>query len=195
MRTHHGQAFIVYSRLFEWSPSRHRKGQMPRSRSMRSGSASNTNRARTSRRYPSQAVEHYHCAFPIERAIALAEKERIQINTTGGVNKSIRLPLRLSRTTRVVWFAELRDSPSVLRKLLNRVETLGKKAAYGYGRVSQWDVEETDVDASWFHSGVLMRALPIAAVCDDVQGKRRSFGAVAGPYWQASFFVDRYVPR
>lgn len=142
-----------------------------------------------------EATEHYHCSFPIERASQLAQKERIQIATTGGINKSIRLPLRLSTTSRVVWFAEIREKPSILRTLVNRVPTLGKKSAYGYGEVSQWDVEPTDIDASWFHDRVLMRALPISAVPEDARGKRRSFGAVAGPYWQHSFFVDRYVPH
>lgn len=141
-----------------------------------------------------ETTDHYHCSFPIERAIQLLEKERIQIKTTGGVNKSLRLPLRLSTSSKIVWFAEIREAPSVLRKLVNRVDTLGKKSAYGYGRVASWDVEETDIDASWFHGGVLMRALPVSAVPEDTQGKRRSYGAVAGPYWQASFFVDRYVP-
>jgi hypothetical protein len=141
-----------------------------------------------------ETAEHYHCAFPIERAIEVSEKERIQIRTTGGVYKSVRLPLRLSTTSRIVWFAELRESPCKLRKLVNQIETLGKKSVYGYGRVSEWTVEETDIDASWFHGGVLMRALPISVVSDDIQGKRRSYGAVAGPYWQRSFFVDRYVP-
>ncbi len=141
-----------------------------------------------------ETVEHYHCAFPIERALQIEEKERIQIQTTGGVNKSVRLPLRLSRTTRIVWFCEIREKPSVLRKILNRIDCLGKKSAYGYGQVAEWIVEPTDVDACWFHGGVLMRALPVSAVSDDVHGKRRSFGAVAGPYWDAKWFVERYVP-
>lgn len=141
-----------------------------------------------------ETVEHYHCAFPIERAGQVLEKERIQINTTGGVTKSVRLPLRLSTTSRIVWFAEIRTMPSELRKIVNRIDTLGKKSAYGYGQVASWVVEYTDIDASWFHSGVLMRALPLSAVGSDIQGKRRSFGAVAGPYWQQSFFVERWVP-
>lgn len=141
-----------------------------------------------------ETVEHYHCAFPIERALQVDPNERIQIKTTGGVNKSIRLPLRLSTTSRIVWFCEIRESQSVLRKIVNRVTTIGKKSAYGYGQIARWEVEPTEIDACWFHEGVLMRALPISAVADDVQGKRRSFGAVAGPYWQNSFFVERYVP-
>lgn len=141
-----------------------------------------------------ETTEHYHCAFPIERAIQLAEKERILVNTTGGVTKSTRLPLRLSTTSRIVWFAEIREKPTVLRMMVNKVDTLGKKSAYGYGRIGRWEVEQTDIDASWFHDGVLMRAIPISAVPESAKGKRRSFGAVAGPYWQSNFFVDRYVP-
>lgn len=141
-----------------------------------------------------ETVERYHCSFPTERAWQLAPKERIQVNTTGGVDKSVRLPLRMSTTSKIVWFAEIREQMAQLRKLLNRVPMLGKKSSYGYGQVASWIVEETDIQASWFHGGVLMRALPASIVGEDIRGKRRSFGAVAGPYWQQEFFVDRYVP-
>ncbi len=139
-----------------------------------------------------EQVSHYHCAFPLDRAGMLTEKQRTTIATTGGSYKSIRLPLRLVDTARVVWFAELRESPSKLRRILKRVPAIGKKTSQGYGVVTSWAVELTDIDAAWFCGGVLMRPLPLSAVPADILGKRRGFGAVCGPYWQADLFVERW---
>ena len=146
-----------------------------------------------------ESAEHYHCAFPIERASMLKESQRTKIPQTGGPYKSMRLPLRLSHTRRIVWFAELYRSPGrapmcELRKILRKVTTIGKKSAYGYGAVSKWTVEPTELDASWIHSGVLMRPLPISLVTDGIQGAMRSYGAVCGPYWQSNLFRERWVP-
>lgn len=145
--------------------------------------------------------ENYHCAFPLERSASLKEKQRTTIATTGGPYKSFRLPLRLVDTSRVVWFAELRDrrelrrAPmSEMRRILREVHAIGKKTSQGFGLVNDWVVEPTEIDASWIYQGVLMRPLPIYLGRDAEGGKRRCFGAVAAPYWQADFYCDRYVP-
>jgi len=148
-----------------------------------------------------QRSENYHCAFPLERAGQLKEKQRTTIATTGGPLKSFRLPLRIVDTSRVVWFAELRDKKesgrapmSELRKILRQVHAIGKKTSQGFGTVAEWLVEPTDIDASWIYDGVLMRPLPVDLGADASHGKRRCFGAVAAPYWQADFYCDRFVP-
>jgi hypothetical protein len=146
-----------------------------------------------------QVAEHYHCAFPLERAGMLAEKQRTVLQQTGGPYKSMRLPLRISNTPSVVWFAQLRrragKSPmNELRGILRKVSTIGKKSNYGYGLVSEWLVEPTDIDAVWICEGVLMRPLPVSVVPEGTLGAMRSYGAVCGPYWQSSFFVERFVP-
>lgn len=145
-----------------------------------------------------ETAEHYHCAFPVERAQLLSTKSRTTLATTGGTYKSMRLPLRIISVPSVVWFAELREQPARLRGILRKITTLGKKAVYGYGLVGEWRVESTDIDAAWFAESsagkVLMRPLPISIVNDSVLGKRRDFGAVCGPYWQANLFVDRWSP-
>lgn len=145
--------------------------------------------------------EHYHKSFPAYHADLLEEKQRTKFPRGGGVLKSIRLPLRKSRTQKVVWFAELRTGKelgrapaSKLRCLLKRIEFLGKKTSQGHGQVARWTVEKTDTEAHWIHEGVLMRPLPISLVPKETKGKRRSFGAVAAPYWQADFFTDCFVP-
>lgn len=151
-----------------------------------------------------ESVTHYHSAFPLERALSLTEKQRTTVATTGGPMKSHRLPLRVVDTNRVVWFAELRDratnsrrrsSPmSELRKLLKQVHSIGKKTSHGFSIVSEWIVEGTELDASWSYEGVLMRPLPLSLAEGVTCGKRRCFGAVAAPYWQADFFCNRLVP-
>jgi len=149
-----------------------------------------------------ESVEHYHCSFPTSRAQLIREDQRTKIARGGGTYKSFRLPLRKSDTQKVVWFAELREkkelnnrSPmSELRKRLKQIDFIGKKSAYGNGHVSQWTVEETDMAGHWICDGVLMRPLPVSLVPTETAGKRRSFGAVAAPYWQADFFTDCYLP-
>lgn len=147
------------------------------------------------------SVEHYHCSYPSHRGELLRKNQRTKIARGGGTYKSFRLPLRKSYTQRVVWFAELRTgkelgrSPaSRLRGLLNKIDFIGKKSAYGNGHVSKWIVEPTEIEAHWICGGVLMRPLPVSLVGSDVTGKRRTFGAVAAPYWQADFFTDCYLP-
>ena len=148
-----------------------------------------------------ESVEHFHSSFPLQRAASLAPKQRTVIAVGGGPLKSHRLPLRLVDAARVVWFAELRDGRKTgrapmaeLRRILRRCDAIGRKTSMGYGAVSEWIVEPTDVDACWICEGVLMRPLPLSLGEQAERGKRRCFGAVAGPYWQASFFCDRYVP-
>ena len=149
----------------------------------------------------SESVDYYHCSFPTHRGELLRDDQRTKIARGGGTYKSFRLPLRKSDTQRVVWFAELRTKREVnrapaswLRQILSHVEFIGKKTAYGHGHVATWTVEPTDIEAHWICDGVLMRPLPVSMVAGDVVGKRRSFGAVADPYWQADFFTDCYVP-
>lgn len=145
--------------------------------------------------------QHYHKSFPAYHADLLDASQRTKFQRGGGVLKSIRLPLRKAQTQRVVWFAELRPKKEIgrapaswLRGILKHVEHLGKKTSQGHGLVGKWTVEQTDIEAHWFCNGVLMRTLPVSIVPKETKGKRRSFGGVAAPYWQADFYTDCYLP-
>lgn len=145
--------------------------------------------------------QHYHKSFPSHHSDKLSESQRTKFPRGGGVLKSIRLPLRKSQTRRIVWFAELRTKKEIgrspmswLRGILKNVEFLGKKTSQGHGMVSNWTVEATEIEAHWTNGGVLMRTLPLSVVAESTKGKRRSFGSVAAPYWQADFFCNCYVP-
>ena len=141
-----------------------------------------------------EVVEHYARKFPTDDASLLRPDQQTVLQTTGGPYKGFRLPLRLISTSRVVWFAALRDRPTRLRAILDRVTHLGKKAVYGYGCVSRWVVEPVDADYSWFAEDVLMRALPVSALPDSLVGVRRSYGACCAPYWQRDFWREIGVP-
>lgn len=153
----------------------------------------------------SDSASHYTSAFPIGRGVMLASKERTKIQQTGGRYKSFRLPLRNRVIDRVVWFAALRvgnngSSPmSQLRRLLKRVQHIGKKTSQGHGMVKEWIVEACEQDWSWYAPGplgtVLMR--PLLATMDhpsDLAGYRRAFGGVHGPYWQREFYREIVTP-
>lgn len=143
---------------------------------------------------------HYHKKFEVEHATLLKPSERTKIAASGGRFKSFRLPLRLRVVDRIVWFAGIKESPARLRGLLKkRVLAIGKKTSFGYGRVAEWIVEESDADYSWFAPSeagpVLMRPLPASMECPkNLQGSRLDFGAVCGPYWQQSLWRERIVP-
>lgn len=143
---------------------------------------------------------YYHKKFEVEHASLLKPKERTKITASGGRFKSFRLPLRLRTIDRVVWFAAIKQSPSELRKLLKkRVQAIGKKTSFGYGRIKAWIVESCDSDCSWFADSedglVLMRPLPLGShLPKNLVGSRPDFGAVCGPYWQQNLWRERVVP-
>jgi hypothetical protein len=143
-------------------------------------------------------AEHYHTSFPTGRASMLEESQRTVIAATGGPYKSFRLPLRMCDTPAVVWFAVLREQPKELRRDLRQIHHLGKKSRYGYGLVREWEIETINQDLSWFAESddgpVLMRSLPRELVSSNVVGKRASFGAVCGPYWQRDLWREIWEP-
>ena len=134
--------------------------------------------------------KHIHSRFPTDYASAVAPESRIVIATGNGKYKSTRLPIRTRAITRVTWFAAMhpKHKPSVLRKELQKVKSIGMDRSRLCGRVTQWDVEKTDNDYSWFaphpDGTVLMRPLPICdALSKDLLGAREYFGAFHPPTW------------
>jgi hypothetical protein len=123
--------------------------------------------------------------------------------------KAMFRPLRVRVVERVVWFCVAHGSQSggtkrspqgCLRKVLREIAGLGKKVAYGYGRVAKWEVEPFHADWSWFAPSdagpVLMRALPrrLIELPERLQGYRESFGAVAPPYWHPERYMEIVEP-
>lgn len=126
------------------------------------------------------------------------------IPLTSGAYKSYYLPLRVRVVPQVVWFCSCRwaqrGSPAPeVRRLLKRVDSIGKKTSIGYGQVARWEVEIIDRDLSWFapheDGQVLMRPLPVGHwLPGDLLGYRRDYGGYTPPYWQRSFWSEIVVP-
>jgi hypothetical protein len=122
---------------------------------------------------------------------------RVKIATTGGEHRSYRLPLRTRCIDAVVWFAK--GDRRELRRELKRVHGLGKKLSQGWGRVREWIVEETDIQAWWYADSeagtVLMRELPAGDYLpNDLVGFRPWHGGAVPPYWQADLFCEMVQP-
>lgn len=142
--------------------------------------------------------EHYHRRFPTEKAELLTESERGVVATTNGIYKSYRLPLRVRRVDRVVWFAEA-DRQSLLQVLKRSAHAIGRKTGMGYGRVAKWTAEAIDDDWTWFAKSaqgpVLMRPLPFCdAIPSGLQCSRRDYGACQPPYWHPDRYTEIVVP-
>lgn len=145
----------------------------------------------------SEHVDHFVKKISVENAELLSESARNVVSTTNSWTKSYRLPLRVRRIASVRWFAwgERRE----LLKVLKRVEFLGKKSSFGYGRVAGWKIDAIDEDYSWFAESpagpVLMSTLPAEATLPDrLTGYRRAFGACVPPYWHPDRYTEIVVP-
>lgn len=125
------------------------------------------------------------------------------VDHRSGQTKAYFMPLRVRIVKQIVWFCvahgdrkgkggSARSPESSLRRIFGGIPAVGKKTAFGYGRVARWEMERVAQDWSWFapsESGpVLMRPLPADLVPDGTAGARRSYGACCPPYWHP----DRY---
>jgi len=142
-------------------------------------------------------VEYFTKKLGVEYAPLLEEENRLVVSTTNSWTKSYRLPLRIRQIDRVAWFA-VADRRELI-KTLKRVEFLGKKRSYGYGRVSQWEATEISRDYSWYARTdgtlVLMATLPVGAwIPKDLIGARRAFGGCVPPYWHPDRYTEIVVP-
>lgn len=134
--------------------------------------------------------KYIHSRFPTDGAMLVAEEKRIVIATGNGKLKSTRLPIRTRAVQAVTWFAAIQDkhSPSIVRKEVSKVASIGIDRSRLCGRVSEWIVEPIDEDYSWFaphpDGTVLMRPLP---KCDelpnDLIGAMDYFDAFHPPYF------------
>lgn len=145
----------------------------------------------------SDGVEHFAKRLAVEHAPLLADNRRLKVAMGNSTYKSYRLPLRMRRVDRVVWYAVAKRVP--IRKSLRRVVSLGKKRSYGYARVSRWEVDKVDEDyslfAPWGGKLVLMRPLPWCAdLPSSLIGFKRDFGACQPPYWHPGRYQEIVTP-
>jgi hypothetical protein len=142
-------------------------------------------------------VDHYCKRIATEASGLLAENERKIVSTTNSWTKSYRLPLRIRSVPLVRWACV--GTRREIRKALRDVHAIGKKTSYGYGRVAEWIIDESDTEYSWFaphqNGHVLMRPIPVGEwLPSDLVGARRHFGACTCPYWHPSRFCEIICP-
>ncbi len=142
-------------------------------------------------------VDHYGKQLSVENASMLAEDKRLVVATGNSTYKSYRLPLRVRRVDKVVWFCK--GTRRAIKSLLRSVTSLGKKRSQGYGRVARWELEYVDGDSYWFADSdagrVLMRPLPqCGELPSDLIGCKQDFGACAAPYWHPERYREIMLP-
>lgn len=146
--------------------------------------------------------EHIAKRLGVEHSGIISPEERRVVTTTNNWTKSYRLPLRVRRIDKIVWYAV-----GTRRKVLEMVQdvsSLGKKISVGYGLVSKWEVENLgDVPHRWWplwwHSdagSVLMRPVPQrwSDLPSDLIGAKSFFGACSDPYWHQDRYQDILIP-
>lgn len=141
--------------------------------------------------------EHVAKRIDADNAALLAPEARVKFPVGNSWTKSYRLPLRVRRLDRVCWFAAADRRP--LLHTLKQCQALGKKTSIGYGRVTGWEIEETDQHLSWYacipQGRLLMATLPVGDwLPPDLVGYRHGFGAVAPPYWHRERYTDIVMP-
>lgn len=126
----------------------------------------------------------------------LEEKQRKNVSKKSGAYKSIRKPIKISYVDKIVWFCM---AGKEIKKLLKCINSIGSYKKIGYGLISSWEFENIDKDYSWYaeENGkkILMRTLPL---CDELPknliGYRKSFGALAPPYWHRDRMTEIVEP-
>ena len=141
--------------------------------------------------------QHWHKRFPIEHIQYMNEKEQDKkLNIASGKHKSYRMPITLLIIDKIVWF--VKGDRNEIKKLLWRILNIGKKGAYGYGYVSNWVIEESESDYSFYveteNEIILMRNLLQLPKTDKPISFRKGYLAIRPPYWHPYWRRECYMP-
>lgn len=99
-------------------------------------------------------------------------KRRGKINNKAGRYKSYRMPVFYRHALSVSWYVV--GDRGEIGRLLSTMTHVGKKTAYGWGRIIRWQVEPWPEDWSVHRNGRLMRAVP---------GEGGTLHGYRPPYW------------
>jgi CRISPR type IV-associated protein Csf3 len=131
-------------------------------------------------------VRHTHRRFPIEQAQMLGAAGMRKIDIGAGVNRSYRIPGRVSHAQddTITWYA--RGEWPRVEELLSRVTHLGKRRAVGRGAITSWQV--ASAGEGWPGFPVMLNGKPLRALPVDWPGlapnTRRAYQVLRPPYWE-----------
>ena len=119
-------------------------------------------------------------------------KKNIEISR--GPQRSYAMKMPLNYSEEVVFYAK--GVKKEIERLLHFLEFLGKKRAYGYGKIKSFNISETEADYSIIKDGLLMKALPLEVATELFN---KSFSNIAlmayrPPYWDKSNVKPCYTP-
>ena len=105
-------------------------------------------------------------------------KRKGKIDTKQGAYKSYRNPIVIKLIPKITWY--VKGDKTKIEELLNYITHIGKKRSQGYGRVSRWQILETEEDLSH------LRAIP------DKNGLY--YTGVRPPYWLDTNIMQASIP-
>jgi hypothetical protein len=146
----------------------------------------------------SDYVTHAGQVVSEELLSCINKKAEKKLPTTKGRYKSYYQKYNVRYVNSISWFARCEIEKVV--QILQKIQTLGKKRACGYGQLKSWSYKRVDKDLSFFVDGnnglVLMRPLPIDYVNDLVDPESYYHGEIGvhPPYWHPETSILCAIP-
>ena len=146
---------------------------------------------------PIYRIEHeYHerqsKRFECDKMASMLDpREQKSLLTASGPYKMRFVPVRTMLVPKVVYF--FRGDKKEVNKLLKSVLYLGRLRNIGYGRISHFEYEETEVNYSIFADNVLMRTIPYYND-KSIKGAVKSYGACKPPFWHPDNYMEVWEP-
>lgn len=137
---------------------------------------------------PKSVPEYWHKRYPTDRA---EFGTKMNATTTAGRWKEYRVPMQCYLVDRFM-AAAIGKADEIMR-LLEGVTHIGRKTAYGYGRVAKWEIVNAEMDED---SILAQKAVPVEyfATSDPNRILRLATGWTS-PYWYAPWWGDCVVPQ
>lgn len=139
-----------------------------------------------------EGVDHWNKRFDASLADLVDFGNRTaRVIVEQGRYRAYHMPMYYRVTEHIEWYCV--GEANILQMLLSTVSGIGKKRAYGWGRVSEWRVETWPYDWSEWRDGRPTRALPLEA-----SGRGRAFNirhyGLRPPYYGAASQMRVLMP-
>lgn len=109
--------------------------------------------------YSSASVAKYRKRWDYQDSNIDWGKKKAKVDVAVGHTKSYDLPLPIKTVSRIDWFV-VGDAKEIM-EILDLCKALGKKSAYGYGQVSNWEICFIENDYHLFRGDKLARPIPV----------------------------------